>query len=413
MVTAKSNNSSSDDAAQQEAATTRAAATTTGEPAALHQQSSSSSSSNSDRPREYSSDETTGSAAWENAVEKLPVQLESSSPPPPSIRAAGQQNKGNYNDNAAAAAAATRLRHVRQLDSWDCGVACLLMVWEWFNEESSHRDDIMMNHSQQQSAAGEDIDDYQQREVVRREWILEQIATRSVWTVDLVYILDLMMQRPPQSMPMPPEAMQMNVLFGSNSLQVNESLHGMEYYTKNFEHDRHRVRHRFGAIRQSGRIALLQHPSKSTRGGGLPLAQVVRLIQQPDCVAIVLVDNSVLTCSIKVALASTENQQPTEPATSAAAPYTGHFIIVTGTSRDLKHLKQASTTSTASSTNSTAPRGNDDDDDDDYCFVANNPGVDETVSYICPSLLERAWRAEGTDEDIIFLYKTAKVAVPT
>jgi Guanylylate cyclase len=223
-------------------------------------------------------------------------------------------------------------------------------------------------------------------------------------------------------------------LFCSNSLQVNESLHGLEYYSKNFEQDRHRVRHRLDVIRRQchHRITLLQHPSSKcsrSSGGdddrsgtrsGLPLAQVVRLIQQPDCIAIVLVDNSILTrsssssSSSQVALASIANQHPTETATSATASYTGHFIILTGTSRDAKHLKRASTTS-SSIISSTAPRGNDkeENDTDSYCFVAYNPGVDETISYICPGLLECAWRAEGTDEDIICLYKTISGTIPS
>jgi hypothetical protein len=421
--TTTTSNSSNDDSKEETATTTM---TTTREPTTGKQATASSNHSSSDWLGDDSAEDTVNASVWESAIEKLletPISSSSSSSSSSTAGAktatgtwatkCGQESEGRNDSNA------TCLRHVRQLDSWDCGVACLLMVWEW---QSHHHMMIIQHHNHhQQRTACQDLDDsdddYRQREAVRRAWILQKIATRSVWTADLVYILDLILQRTTTTTTTPRQLQQskVNILFCSNILQVNESLHGIEYYTKNFEQDRNRVRHRFDVIRER-RIPLWQHPLHVAKpsgnratgrngGGGLPLAQVVRLIEHPNCIAIVLVDNAILTFGGQVAPVA--NQQPTTPAAAAAVPYRGHFIILAGTSRDAKHLKQACT---ASSTTSTGGSGDDDVVVDDYCFVAYDPGVHDSISYICPKLLERAWRAEGTDEDIIFLYKTARTA---
>ena len=225
---------------------------------------------------------------------------------------------------------ATLIRRVEQLESWDCGMACLLMAMDWARHE----------HQQQAPCSRQDL--------------LQEIATQSVWTVDLVWLLHKHIDQ---------RGLGLRFLFSSWELQVNTSLLQFDYYKAAFRSDRERVNAIFDRLRQQELPVIQQR--------NLSLKRIIQLIRLPNCIAIALVDNSILL------------ERFGKP-----KQYTGHYIMLLGISRDISGL----------------------DTDHDICLVTENPG--KKASYYSDSyrisleLFERAWRAPGTDEDIVFLVKT-------
>ena len=223
------------------------------------------------------------------------------------------------------------LSHVQQRERWDCGLACLEMVMQWVDQHnSSHQQHTVI------------VDDYY-------KWMIDHVKTESVWTVDLVILLDELLLGP-----------RANYLFVSTCMSVNNELHDLEYYEKAFCHDCIRVEALFDRIRT--------HSLPAVQTSRLSLQTVQDVVQRDDCVAIALVDNSILT----------------RPRKQQQRPYAGHYIVLAGVTRDAKHLKKANE----------AQR--------DVCFVIYNPAVGGPL-YLSLGDFERAWRAEGTDEDIIFV----------
>lgn len=208
-----------------------------------------------------------------------------------------------------------------------------------------------------------------------RNWMLEQAATDSIWTADLIVILQEFWQR---------SGGNFSYLFCSRTLAVNEGLQDVRYYAATFAEDRVRVASRLQLIHKHGWPALpISH---------LSVDIVVHCIQRHDCIAIALVDNHALC--------------PTDAATKTNDTYVGHYIVLAGVSNDPDHIHQAvlwdtSTAAAAAAAAAAATEGY----DHSYCLVMHNPASDETTSYITVLHFERAWRAHGTDEDILFLAK--------
>jgi len=82
-----------------------------------------------------------------------------------------------------AAAAPTILRHVAQRQRWDCGLACLQMIFHWIDDDN----DI-------DNECGDDSNNNNNRNNSMYEWLVEHVATQSVWTVDLVIVLHELLQ---------------------------------------------------------------------------------------------------------------------------------------------------------------------------------------------------------------------------
>ena len=134
-----------------------------------------------------------------------------------------------------------------------------------------------------------------------------------------------------------------------------------------------------------GHQQFIQKLFNMAHGQNLPLLQtshlelqvLVDVISHKDVVAIVLLDNVVL-----------RNLPSSE--------YSGHYVILCGISydEDLIHYAQLN-----------CPDENDNTPNDDFCIAIKNPGSWKHVEYITPSIFEKAWRARGTDEDVIFIAK--------
>ena len=262
----------------------------------------------------------------------------------------------------------TDIRHVQQFHNWDCGIACLQMVADWLlfsiaapADNSNKADDPRLLRG--------------------RDWMLQQVGTESIWTVDLVYILQLLRWEQQQQKQTESSTTCFSYLFCSKTLSVNEDLSQFSYYKDAFAQDRIRVQMRFA------RVAELRLPTLQL-SSSLRMDQVIDCIQKSRCVAIALVDNHFLVGQSRSGNADNK-------------PYSGHYILLTGLSEDGDHIRQAAEKdplTTASDNNDGVLR---------YCLVVRNPGSRETVSYFTTTHFERAWRAPGTDEDIIFVVQKA------
>jgi hypothetical protein len=295
----------------------------------------------------------------------------------------------------------TPIPHVRQLEAWDCGVACVQMAWIWLNDSPSCSASSRSIQTNTTNSTDTDTDTDDTNTMVatsgdgknQRDWMLQQLQTQSVWTVDLVLLLDHLIRSSSSNQ------QEASFLFSSNTLQVNETLGDIGYYRAAFIEDQRRVREHFGEIKRRQLLTVLQRC--------LPLEQIVALVQEPDCIAICLVDNVVLLAQAENEIVDNDDDDTGEMVCSAYTTasnhagtqqqqhlhgvddtYAGHYILLQGTSYQADHLQQAGGTSI----------------DAGYCFVVQNPGCSGTT-YLSPDRFERAWRAEGTDEDILFVTK--------
>ena len=269
--------------------------------------------------------------------------------------------------------------HCRQRDTWDCGVACVQMVLGWLRRDGRDGGDRWGSPPSPPSRA----------DLVARQDLLGLLGTRSIWTVDLLYLLlgegpdaDADADADAGAAGAPPA----RYLMCSSRLGVDSSYRAYGYYEKAFASDEARVTRRFAAASEKG------WPMAETAGPGrLDAATVAGVVARAGCVAIVLVDQSIL-----------EPPEPPEPAsgqegdgTTAAdggswnskKKYAGHYVVICGISTDAAEIAEASGAA------SDAPS---------YCFAVKNPAKDRATDFVAPALLERAWRADGTDDDIIF-----------
>ena len=227
-------------------------------------------------------------------------------------------------ENFCASDDGTAVRHVQQTETWDCGIACMLMAVRWLQLLP----DTTTNIEEE------------------RRWMLNKVDTESIWSMDLVYLLeaykkkDLLLNNTIPSF---------NYLFCSKTMQVDQDHKDLSFYQKAFHKDQVRVTQLFQQA-QTEHWNLLQLAD-------LGLNQVMELVRRPDCIAIALVDHAIL-----------------QQKKNATTPYTGHYIVVYG----VVHGDS---------------------------LLIHNPTSSLATEYISSSLFEKAWRAKGTDNDIIFLLK--------
>ena len=188
----------------------------------------------------------------------------------------------------------------------------------------------------------------------KRQWMLDMLQTKSIWTIDLMILLNTICQD---------DGIHCSLLLCSKTLGVDREHNSLHYYEKSFGKDQIRVDRLFAeATDLDLNMVCLSH---------LGLAQVIHLVAQPHIVAIVLLDNSILR--------GTRNT------------FAGHYVVLCGMSCEPVHVRKAKRSDRKST--------------DDYCMVIKNPGNGNVVDYVTPYLLEMAWRGKGTDDDIIFVAK--------
>jgi hypothetical protein len=238
---------------------------------------------------------------------------------------------------------ATFLTLVCQEDTWDCGVACLLMVYPWLA-----------------AACGD-----KPGKSLQRAWILEHIGSSvtSLWTVDLAHILDLWQnQLEEHSNAQLPS---FDFTFCSAMLEPNPAWREYAYYADAFANDQQRTAARLHDLQRQGSAKTEEFDSPPS------MDWLLQKIVNPDEIAIVLVDNSMLR------------------GCASTSQYAGHYIVLAGVSTQAADLE-----ATRTSLDETRI-------DLSFCFVVYNPALGR--QYLSPRFLEAAWHAPGTDQDVIWI----------
>ena len=89
---------------------------------------------------------------------------------------------------------------------------------------------------------------------------------------------------------------------------------------------------------------------------------------------------------------------------TADIPYAGHYVTLCGISTDQIHVQSAieiePTNEEEDNTRTSSPLLS-------YCLVLCNPAPESPAPYmyVTSKHLEKAWRSDGTDEDIILIRK--------
>ena len=223
-------------------------------------------------------------------------------------------------------------------------------------------------------------------EVIERKMLLQKVNTKSVWTVDLILLLEnlLLAYRGNDAQPNHENT---TYLFGSEVCGVNSSHSTTGYYQKTFDEDSIRIMKLCQEITERNLPILCPFH--------LEFEFFLKLISFNHCIAIVLVDNLILMkskndCNDDVDERNGERWDKNEA-------YVGHYVIVCGISRDPDHLVEAYTHDEVEASQDEATELT--------CLVVVNPGIGKRVMYAKPSRLELAWRADGTDCDVIFIAK--------
>eukprot|EP00978_Attheya_sp_CCMP212_P006803 scaffold15821_cov56-Attheya_sp.AAC.2 len=292
---------------------------------------------------------------------------------------------------------ATRMAHCRQLERWDC-------VLRWLRDDDA-------------PACGPNSSlKLTMEEETERDWILKTVDTQSIWTIDLLILLHkLMNRRTSETNGEDTMPYQLSCLYTSTKLEVDESYYDLRYYKTAFSKDIVRVTKGFEMAADLG--------LPMVRVRNLSLDLVLDVISRENCIGIVLLDNRVLEQHSQGDVRITDphsiesqlnfvklqpcedddddrgDDSSVEPVDSGSrsrkeekaansTSYVGHYVVVCGVSSKASHMTQANCTSS-----------------DEYCVVLNNPGSMNATDFVAPQHFELAWRAMGTDEDIIFLAK--------
>lgn len=186
----------------------------------------------------------------------------------------------------------------------------------------------------------------------------ELVGTKSIWTIDLVQLLHYTLERI--------KVKNLTYIFCSTKFGVDENYNTLDYYEDAFQDDLHRVERLF-ALAAEKQFPLLQ--------AHLSLRVLVDFVSRKNCIAIALIDNRILRGR----------------ELDGGDQYSGHYVIVCGVSYDSNDVSYAKTQCLNASA------------DDEFCFVTVNPGVWKEKEFVLAKRFDAAWRANGTDEDIILI----------
>jgi len=297
----------------------------------------------------------------------------------------------------------TPIDHIRQTENWDCGLACVQMILQWLRHDDisrSRRDFHVISADDDEVHPLSRIEN--KKKDKEKAWMIDFVQTSSIWTIDLVFLLEHILSTgritsenknniavipdicdkedneverqhhcPVKKLgqfSFPPLS-SWSYLFCSTKFVVDESYNNLGYYKDKFTSDEKRVETLFDIARNQ-KLPLLQTTH-------LSLGALVDIVSRKDVVAIVLLDNRILMDNGK-------------------SSYCGHYVILCGVSYDENDIQYAHMNS---------PEENISSRRDDFVMVMKNPGIWKQTEFVTPSIFEKARRATGTDEDILFLSK--------
>jgi len=231
------------------------------------------------------------------------------------------------------------------------------------------------------------------QEIQDRHQLQKQIATDSIWTIDLIMILDKILSRQfvlytntCSKYPL----QQASYLFSSRNLGVDKSYRGFNYYKKSFRVDESRVKQLFHSAHDR-KLPMVQMSD-------LGFDTVIDLISRDDVIAMALIDNNVFRRSEEEPDLDWDGTYRYEP---SLMTFSGHYVVLCGISHEKGDLKNAK--GDKAEEKGDLDLDNDVKEDTDYCIVVKNPGSPASVDLITPKLFEAAWKAKGTDDDIVFI----------
>ena len=250
----------------------------------------------------------------------------------------------------------TTIRHIKQVDTWDCGLACIQMVIDWLNNAFS-------------TPTPEDQE-------ALRKWMMDFVKAKSLWTIDLVMLLQNMLEMNSNKL-----TSSSSYLFCSNQFGIDKSYNNLDYYKDAFSDDEIRVKSLFEKAEHRN-LPLMQVSHMS-------LNILIDLVSRENVLAIVLLDNTIFNQQN-----NTANEETTSNVDRSEVSYSGHYVVLCGVSSDKNDINIAKMNSIR-----------DDAETHNYCLVIKNPGIWKETQFVTPSLFESSWRANGTDEDIILVAK--------
>jgi hypothetical protein len=240
------------------------------------------------------------------------------------------------------------------------------------------------------------------QEKEERAAFLEAMQTDSVWTADLVLLLDQLFKQGPEKNHYchdEEQRPQHRYLFCSKTLAVDIGLRDFSYYQAAFLQDQVRVTEKFQELGRLGSNTLrLEH---------LPLNAVINVVANRNCVAIVLMDNSTLFSTSSSHDNNLSRLGGVFAALGLHAPQTetfaGHYVILCGISTNPHDVQIAQSFDRETCINAGCKGSK----NDTYCLVLLDPAPRNAskVVFVTPQRFERGWRAKGTDDDIIFIAK--------
>lgn len=249
--------------------------------------------------------------------------------------------------------------HCRQQTTWDCGVACTQLVLRWLRPSRFPQINSSVPMSSEES--------------IERRWIVDAFESQFTWTIDIVVILRrLFSEDLRHSVDFPLRDRdddvwdQANFLYFSKHLGVDVSYKSYSCYRDTFERDESRVVKRF-AWAKALNLPICEYQ--------MDLKLLADVVSREECIAIVLLDNSTLRGTV--------------------CHYAGQYVLLVGISTDVQDIAIAEACCGEGDDSSPAR----------YCLIIMNSDSTESISFITPSLFEKAWRADGTDRDVILIAK--------
>jgi hypothetical protein len=281
----------------------------------------------------------------------------------------------------------TEIEGIVQIQTWDCGIACLLMISRWLREEEKDDDDDNNNNNNVDAQQEED------QIVSERSDILSNgVQTKSIWTSDLMWQLHLWKKRNKKNRSTTCSSFSSLfdfVLASQQLMDVDETYKDFQYYQDNFVADQRRIAYTFQELYKE-RVPMIQTATATTKmktkttnaddddddddddgnDNFLSLFTVIEIVRRDDCVAIVLLDNRVLLKCLSSSSVSPssllhhnvddhndhavddnndhavddsggDNNNNIEANNNYDQPYAGHYVVLCGISYDPRHLEIA------------------------------------------------------------------------
>lgn len=256
----------------------------------------------------------------------------------------------------------SEIAHCQQLGTWDCGLACLIMIARWIKHDVA-----LLNGSKIRCVeCGNQSLPITSEEVLQRHHLLRKVNTESIWTIDLFMLLNEMLHNENGDIWVNSNGSKLSCMFVSKNLGVNKNYRGLKYYKQSFRQDERRVKRLFAQA--------LNTNSCMVRISNLNLHHIVDMVSMRNIIAMALVDNNILA---------------KHAGNDDIGVFAGHFIILCGVSHKQSDVEKAIK--------------HVDDDNIDRCFVVKNPGSENDTDFISFKVFLDSWQSLGTDHDIVFI----------